>query len=138
LFVTGKTFLPTMDEGAVLVQIAKLPSISLEHSIEGDLRVQKLLLAKVPEVTDIIARVGSDELGLDPMSLNETDSFMRLKPREEWRVQDKDWLVEQIRKDIGGYSRHRAQLYPAYRNARLRNADRRARRSGDQAVRARP
>ena len=98
--VTGKTFLPTMDEGATLVQLAKLPSVNIDHSVAGDLRVQKLILEKVPEVTDIIARVGSDELGLDPMSLNETDSFFKLKPREEWRVQDKDWLVEEIRKTL--------------------------------------
>lgn len=95
--VTGKTFLPTMDEGATLVQLAKLPSINLEASVAGDLRVQRLLMEKVPEVTGVIARVGSDELGLDPMSPNETDSFVQLKPRSEWRVQDKDWLVEQIR-----------------------------------------
>lgn len=96
--VTGKTFLPTMDEGATLVQLAKLPSVNIDHSIAGDLKVQRLILEKVPEVTDIIARVGSDELGLDPMSLNETDSFVRLKPREEWRVPDKAWLVEEIRR----------------------------------------
>ena len=96
--ITGKTFLPTMDEGSTLVQLAKYPSISIDHSLEGDLKVQRAILSQVPEVTDIIARVGSDELGLDPMSPNETDSFMRLKPREEWRVQDKDWLVEEIRK----------------------------------------
>lgn len=94
---TGKTFLPTMDEGATLVQLAKLPSVNIDHSAQGDMRVQRLIMEKVPEVTDIIARLGSDELGLDPMSLNETDSFVRLKPRSEWRVQDKDWLVDQIR-----------------------------------------
>lgn len=94
---TGKTFLPTMDEGATLVQLAKLPSVNIDHSVAGDMRVQRLIMEKVPEVTDVIARVGSDELGLDPMSLNETDSFVRLKPRSEWRVADKDWLVEQIR-----------------------------------------
>jgi cobalt-zinc-cadmium resistance protein CzcA len=87
-------------KGQTLVQFAKLPSVNIEHSAAGDLRVQKLILEKVPEVTDIIARVGSDELGLDPMSLNETDSFLKLKPREEWRVPDKDWLVEQIRKTL--------------------------------------
>ncbi|MCT2401367.1 efflux RND transporter permease subunit [Novosphingobium mangrovi (ex Huang et al. 2023)] len=98
--VTGKTFLPTMDEGSVIVQLTKLPSISLEHSVEGDLKVQKALLSQVPEVTEVIARVGSDELGLDPMGLNETDSFLKLKPRDEWRVSDKDWLVEQLRKAL--------------------------------------
>lgn len=96
--VTGKTFLPTMDEGSIIVQLTKLPSISLEHSVEGDMRVQRAILSQVPEVEEVIARVGSDELGLDPMSLNETDSFLKLKPREEWRVQDKDWLLGELRK----------------------------------------
>ncbi|QIQ85598.1 CusA/CzcA family heavy metal efflux RND transporter [Erythrobacter sp.] len=96
--VTGKTFLPVMDEGSVIVQLTKLPSISLEHSVEGDMKVQRAILAEVPEVEAVIARVGSDELGLDPMSPNETDSFLQLKPREEWRVEDKDWLLGELRK----------------------------------------
>ena len=96
--VTGKTFLPTMDEGSVIVQLTKLPSVSLDHSTQGDMRAQQAILSQVPEVTDVIARVGSDELGLDPMGLNETDSFLKLKPREEWRVDDKDWLIEELRK----------------------------------------
>ena len=95
--MTGKAFLPTMDEGSVIVQLSKLPSISLEHSVAGDMKVQRAILEQVPEVSDVIARVGSDELGLDPMSLNETDSFLKLKPREEWRVQDKEWLLEELR-----------------------------------------
>lgn len=96
--VTGKTFLPTMDEGSVLVQLNKLPSVSLDHSTRGDLAAQQAILSQVPEVTDVIARVGSDELGLDPMGLNETDSFLKLKPREEWRVHDKDWLIGELRR----------------------------------------
>lgn len=96
--ITGKTFLPVMDEGSVIVQLSKLPSISLDHSVEGDLKVQRAILEQVPEVEAVIARVGSDELGLDPMSPNETDSFLQLKPREEWRVADKEWLVDELRK----------------------------------------
>jgi len=95
--VTGKTFLPTMDEGSVVMQLAKLPSVSLEHSVAGDLKIEKAILREVPEVQAIIARVGSDEIGLDPMGLNETDAFLQLKPRSEWRVRDKDWLVEELR-----------------------------------------
>ena len=95
--LTGKTFLPTMDEGSVIVQLTKLPSISLEHSVEGDMKAQRVILDKVPEVRAAIARVGSDELGLDPMSPNETDTFLELAPREEWRVADKEWLIGEIR-----------------------------------------
>lgn len=95
--MTGKTFLPVMDEGSVVMQLAKLPSISLEHSVEGDLAVERAIMEEVPEVQAIIARVGSDEIGLDPMGLNESDAFLELAPREEWRVSDKEWLVDQIR-----------------------------------------
>ena len=93
----GKTFMPTMDEGDIIVQVEKLPSINLENSVRLDKRIQQAILAHVPEVTRIVARVGADEIGLDPMGLNETDTFLILKPREEWRKQDKDWLIDQIR-----------------------------------------
>jgi cobalt-zinc-cadmium resistance protein CzcA len=46
--VTGKTFLPTMDEGSVIVQLTKAPSISLTHSLEDDLKVQRLCWPRCP------------------------------------------------------------------------------------------
>ncbi|MEQ1672101.1 MAG: efflux RND transporter permease subunit, partial [Hyphomicrobium sp.] len=97
----GKTFMPVMDEGAVVMQVTKHPSISLKASIEGDLLIQRTLLEKVPEIERIIARVGSDELGLDPMGLNETDTFMELKPKDKWRVPDKAWLIDRLREAMG-------------------------------------
>jgi len=100
----GKAFMPTMDEGDILLQLAKLPSISLERSAETDLAVQRELLEQVPEIKDIIARTGSDELGLDPMGLNETDSFLVLAPRQEWRQPDKEWLTGEIRKVMAGFA----------------------------------
>ncbi|MDZ7594162.1 MAG: CusA/CzcA family heavy metal efflux RND transporter [Thiobacillus sp.] len=99
----GKTFMPTMDEGDVLVQLEKLPSISLEEAVAQDLRVQQALLKNVPEIRRIVARAGADELGLDPMGLNDTDSFLVLKPMAEWRKPDKEWLIEQIRTVVDGF-----------------------------------
>ncbi len=93
----GKSFMPTMDEGDLIVQLEKLPSINLEQSLDIDLRVQKALLARVPEVIGVVARSGSDELGLDPMGLNETDSFLVLAPREQWRMDNKEALIAEIR-----------------------------------------
>lgn len=93
----GKAFMPTMDEGSVIMQITKLPSINLKSSVEGDLLVQRRLKERVPEIQRIVARVGSDELGLDPMGPNETDTFLVLKPKEQWRVPDKDWLLAELR-----------------------------------------
>ncbi len=93
----GSTFMPTLDEGDIIVQLEKLPSISLAQSVALDQQVQKNILAKVPEVRQIIARVGSDEIGLDPMGLNETDTFMVLKPQEQWRMSSKQELIAAIR-----------------------------------------
>jgi cobalt-zinc-cadmium resistance protein CzcA len=100
----GKTFMPTMDEGDILMQLAKLPSVSLDASAETDLAVQRALLAKVPEIKNIVARTGSDELGLDPMGLNETDTFLVLAPRDQWRKPDKEWLTDEIRKVMAGFA----------------------------------
>jgi cobalt-zinc-cadmium resistance protein CzcA len=94
----GKSFMPTLDEGDVLMQLEKLPSINLKKSNEIDMALQRRILQEVPEVKSVIARVGSDEIGLDPMGLNETDTFMVLKPQSEWRDPDKEKLVDQIRK----------------------------------------
>src|SRR5690606_30008994 len=96
-FATGKTFLPTMDEGDILLQLQKPTSIGLERSLSIDDAVARALREQVPEVRHVVARVGSDELGLDPMALNESDVFMQLAPRSEWRVQDKMWLTQRIR-----------------------------------------
>ena len=95
---TGKSFMPTMDEGSIIIGVEMLPSISLEESLELNLKVQKKLLSAVPEIKDIIARTGSDELGLDPMSLNDTDTFLVLKEKEEWREPSKEFVIEEIRK----------------------------------------
>ena len=93
----GKTFMPTMDEGDVIVQVEKLPSINLEQSIRVDGRIQEALLEHVPEIQEVTARLGADEIGLDPMGLNETDTFMVLKPQADWTVENKDQLIEKIR-----------------------------------------
>jgi len=93
----GKTFMPTMDEGDLLVQLEKLPSVNLERSVAIDLDVERELLKRVPEIAHIVARAGSDELGFDPMSLNQSDVFLQLKPRDEWRKGDKEWLAERLR-----------------------------------------
>ncbi len=93
----GKSFMPTLDEGDIIMQIEKMPSVNLQDSAKLDLAVQRRILEVVPEVRSIVARVGSDELGLDPMGLNESDTFLVLKPRAEWRSKDKEKLVDALR-----------------------------------------
>lgn len=93
----GKTFLPTMDEGDIIVGIEKLPSVSLEETAALDLKVHQALMTRIPEITGIVARAGSDEIGLDPMGLNQTDTFLVLKPRDQWQFASKEALQDRIR-----------------------------------------
>ncbi|PZU11516.1 CusA/CzcA family heavy metal efflux RND transporter [Sphingomonas sp.] len=97
----GKTFMPTMDEGSVVMQLTKLPSIGLARSLAVDAKVEQAVIAAVPEIDGAIARTGADEIGLDPMGLNEGDMFMALKPRSEWRGTKED-IVADLRKVMEG------------------------------------
>jgi cobalt-zinc-cadmium resistance protein CzcA len=94
----GKAFMPEMDEGDLIMQVSKLPSINLAQTANVDQRIQRAILEAVPEVQGIVSRAGSDELGLDPMGLNETDNFMVLKPSAEWHNRSKNDIIESIRK----------------------------------------
>lgn len=98
----GKTFMPTMDEGDLIVQLQKAPSVSLAASLDLDQRVQQALLRQVPEIRSVVARSGSDDLGLDPMGLNETDTFLVLKPKDQWRGSKAD-IAEAIRQVMGRF-----------------------------------
>lgn len=93
----GKIFMPVLDEGDIIIGVEKVPSITLAQSVATDLAVQRNILRQVPEVQAMYSRVGSDELGLDPMGLNQTDNFLVLKPREEWTVDSKPALIEKLR-----------------------------------------
>jgi heavy metal efflux system protein len=94
----GKTFMPEMDEGDIILQVTKLPSINITETAAMDKRIQNAILEAVPEVQSIVARAGADELGLDPMGLNETDTFLVLKPQLTWRMKNKAALIDEIRK----------------------------------------
>jgi len=93
----GKIFMPTMDEGDIIIGTEKLPSINLAQSLAIDTKLQQAILSRVPEVKQVVSRVGSDELGLDPMGLNQTDQFIILKPRDTWRSPDKEVLIDRLR-----------------------------------------
>ncbi len=99
----GKTFMPTMDEGDLIIQLESIPSINLNSTIHNVQQVEQALKAAVPEIVRIVSRSGADEIGLDPMGLNETDMFLQLKPREEWQVGSKKALEDKLRAVMTGF-----------------------------------
>ena len=99
----GKTFMPTMDEGDIIVSVETLPSVNLDEALAMNARIQSAILAKVPDVTGIVARTGSDELGLDPMGPNQSDTFLVLKPVEDRKASDKSVLLQQLREVLAEF-----------------------------------
>lgn len=99
----GKTFMPAMDEGDIIVSVEAIPSVNLDQANAINARLQAAILARVPDVAGIVARTGSDELGLDPMGLNQTDTFLVLKPPEERKTADKSALLQQLRQVLADF-----------------------------------
>lgn len=95
--LVGKTFMPAMDEGDIIVQLESIPSINLENSTRIVKQVEKELMDHVPEIARIVSRSGSDEIGMDPMGLNETDVFLQLKPVAEWQAGSKVEIEQKLR-----------------------------------------
>ena len=80
----GTEFLPELDEGSILIQPTRDPSISLTHSMTIAREVERVV-RKTPEVVTAVSRVGRPEIGSDPMGVNQSDVFVMLKDRSEWR-----------------------------------------------------
>ncbi|WQX84972.1 efflux RND transporter permease subunit [Helicobacter pylori] len=92
----GKNFMPALDEGDVVLSVETTPSISLDQSKDLMLNIESAIKKHVKEVKTIVARTGSDELGLDLGGLNQTDTFISFIPKKEWSVKNKDELLEKI------------------------------------------
>lgn len=93
----GKTFMPSLNEGTLVMQVENLPATTLTASVTLNTQIQRKLMAQVPQIQQIVARTGSDELGLDPMGLNDTDTFIILKPQSQWHGKTLAGIQESIR-----------------------------------------
>ncbi len=92
----GKNFMPALDEGDVVLSVETTPSISLDQSKDLMLNIESAIKKHIKEVKSIVARTGSDELGLDLGGLNQTDTFISFISKKEWSVKTKDELLEKI------------------------------------------
>ena len=92
----GKSFMPTMKEGALTPQINRVPSISLDESIRMEMAAMKEV-AKVPGVRMVVSKLGRGESPADPAGPNESDPIVLLDPQSE-RSQDE--IDEDIRQRL--------------------------------------
>jgi cobalt-zinc-cadmium resistance protein CzcA len=103
VFILGSEFVPTIDEGNMLVRATMPASISLPRAIEISSQIEKSL-REFPEVETVVAKIGRAELGGDPESVSNDEMYVRLKPREQWTTaRTKDELVDAMRKRVEGF-----------------------------------
>ncbi len=79
----GVEFVPKLDEGDIAIQAVRLPSVSLEASVEMTKAMERTL-KKFPQVESIISKTGRPEIANDPMGVHQTDILIRMKPVDEW------------------------------------------------------
>lgn len=95
-FRVGAEFVPTLDEGDLLVEARRLPGVALTESVTTSTRLERSLLG-VPEVSHVISKTGAPEVATDPMGMEQSDVYITLKPRSEWRKGvTKDDIIAQI------------------------------------------
>ena len=97
-FHLGEEFVPTLDEKDIAMHAMRIPSTSLTQSTDMQKDVEKMLMAKFPEVDDVFSKTGTAEMASDPMPPNVSDTFILLKEREKWPdpTMNKRQLIEKI------------------------------------------
>lgn len=96
----GMEFIPTLDEGAIAINVVRLPNASLEGSVVIAQEIEKRAL-RFPEVATVVTKTGRAEISEDPMGPEQSDVFIMLKPRAAWKTgRDKQQLIEAINADL--------------------------------------
>jgi len=96
----GTDFMPPLDEGSIAVNVVRLPNASLAGSVEVAGMIEKRLL-KFPEVATVVSKSGRAEISEDPMGPEQTDVFVMLRPKKEWKTgRTKAKLVEAMSADL--------------------------------------
>lgn len=82
----GGEFVPTLDEGDFVIQPVLKTGTSLSKTIEMTTQMESILLSQFSEVSQVVSRIGAAEVPTDPMSMEEIDMIIKLRPKEEWKV----------------------------------------------------
>ncbi len=92
----GAEFIPRLDEGALAVQILRLPSVALEESVESATRFERVV-RQFPEVTTVVCKTGRAEIATDPMGVELSDCLVMLEPPSRWTTaQTREELVQRM------------------------------------------
>ena len=95
----GGEFVPTLDEGDFVIQPVLKTGTSLSKTVELTTKMENILIKEFPnEVHQIVSRIGAAEVPTDPMSMEEIDMIIKLKPKEEWTsAESKEELADNFK-----------------------------------------
>ena len=79
----GSEFLPKLEEGALAINAARLPGVSLPEAIKMTNTLERAI-HEFPEVRTVVTRIGRPEIATDPMGVNLGDTYVLLKPQDQW------------------------------------------------------
>ena len=98
----GTEFIPNLDEGAIAINVVRLPNASLDGSVSVSSFMERRLREAFPEVTAVISKTGRAEISEDPMGPEQTDLLIMLKDRKEWTTaKSKPELVAAMQQELG-------------------------------------
>lgn len=96
----GAVFIPSLDEGSILVQMYRVPGISITESLHGN-QIIETVLREFPEVSTVFSRTGSPEVATDPMAIDQSDVYVTLRPPDQWpKKRSKDDLIAAMQKRL--------------------------------------
>ncbi|MBO6828755.1 CusA/CzcA family heavy metal efflux RND transporter [Allomuricauda sp.] len=97
----GGEFVPTLDEGDFVIQPVLKTGTSLAKTVETTTKIEKILMEQFPEVNQVVSRIGAAEVPTDPMSMEESDVIISLKPKSEWTsAETKDELADKFKEAL--------------------------------------
>lgn len=101
LTVLGSEFMPGLDEGDILIESRKLPSIDIDGSVDVTMQLEKAL-KQVPEIKRIVTKIGRPDIATEAMGLHEGDMYVALKDPSNWRPgMTKAGIIEALEKAAG-------------------------------------
>lgn len=97
----GGEFVPTLDEGDFVIQPVLKTGTSLSKTVELTTQMEKILKENFPEVDQIVCRIGAAEVPTDPMSMEEIDMIIKLKPKKKWvSAKTKEELADKFKEAL--------------------------------------
>ena len=103
LMKVGKEFMPTLEEGSILIGVSMAPSISLEKA-EETIKTLSRQIGKFQPIKETVSKIGRPEAGSHPHPVNYAEIHIELKPEKQWKgFKNKNELIAGLRKELTSY-----------------------------------